>query len=652
MVDATDVAVVGGAVVGVAVVGVAVAGGVESTEFVVAFVVAFVDGGAVTTAAVVIGDTPSTWGELSLCTCGSPEKSTMSRTDRSGTIAKAHAPGRTARVRGGVLSLTCPSSHPHERAAAMPAPDIVRTGAATMPAWSAHGRRLLSPRAGRGMLGDMDEPLVLPAPCIVVLVGPSGAGKTTWAHDNIGAAHTVSSDALRLLVGDGEDDLVASADAFELLEIAIERRARRRLTTVIDTLGMDADRRARWRALGKLYGLPVVCVAFDVPTDACRARNRERDKRLPAQVLTDQARRYRALRTGLDFEGFDLVVRAVDTPIRVAPAALAATAPLAAVQRARPVRLAFGLQVPAFTWPGGPSEIGPRLRAIARAAEEAGFESLWLMDHLRQIPMFGPAWHDMLESWTALAHLSAATERIRLGTLVTGVTYRNVAQLAKIVATLDVLSGGRAECGLGAAWFKAEHDAYGLPFPAVRDRYALLEDALRLLPVMWGPGSKPFEGKVIRVPETMCYPRPLQEHVPITVGGNGERQTLRLAATLADACNIIGDVDVVAHKVAVLHQHADAAGRDRDAVRITQLSTTLVGRDGTEVERLVASHRPARIASAQWSARVNAGTVTDQVGRFRALADAGVQTAIVSLPDLAGVEPIERFRGVIDAFGA
>ena len=163
------------------------------------------------------------------------------------------------------------------------------------------------------------------------------------------------------------------------------------------------------------------------------------------------------------------------------------------------------------------------------------------MDHFRQIPQVGRAFDDFLESCTTLAYLAAVTDRVRLGTLVSGVTYRNVAHLGKIVATLDVLSGGRAVCGLGLAWFKAEHTAYGWPFPPVTERYDLLEDALRLLPLLWGPGSKPFEGAVLRVPETMCYPRPLQERVPLLVGGGGERRTLRLAARYADAANVFGD---------------------------------------------------------------------------------------------------------------
>ena len=230
---------------------------------------------------------------------------------------------------------------------------------------------------------------------------------------------------------------------------------------------------------------------------------------------------------------------------------------------------------------------------------------------------------------------------MRLGTLVTGVTYRNVAHLAKIVATLDVLSGGRAVCGLGAAWFEREHKAYGWPFPPLAERYALLEDALQLLPLMWGPGSPSFDGTRLHVPEAICYPRPLQEHVPILVGGSGERRTLRLVAQYADACNLFGDAD------------------DRRATRSTCCTRTAraVGRDPPTVARHPAvdrarRSRPAEL-STRWSsgcgrsgrrprrtpAAVNAGTVEEHVGRFRELADAGVQTAIVSLPDLGDTAP-------------
>jgi alkanesulfonate monooxygenase SsuD/methylene tetrahydromethanopterin reductase-like flavin-dependent oxidoreductase (luciferase family) len=157
----------------------------------------------------------------------------------------------------------------------------------------------------------------------------------------------------------------------------------------------------------------------------------------------------------------------------------------------------------------------------------------------------------MLESYTTLGFLAGVTSRIRLGTLVTGVTHRNLAHLAKIVATLDVVSGGRALCGLGAGWFEREQRLYDFP-PA--DRFAVLEDALELLPLMWGPGSPRFEGRTTTVAEATCYPRPLQERVPILVGGGGERRTLRLVARHADACNLQGDIATVRHKLAVLRE--------------------------------------------------------------------------------------------------
>jgi F420-dependent oxidoreductase-like protein len=312
----------------------------------------------------------------------------------------------------------------------------------------------------------------------------------------------------------------------------------------------------------------------------------------------------------------------------------------------------FGLQIPRYTWQGGPAELAPRLRRIATAAEAAGFEQLWVMDHFRQIPTMGRPWEDMLESWTTLAYLAGVTETIRLGTLVTGVTYRNVAHLAKIVATLDVLSGGRAICGLGAAWFREEHLAYGWRFPSVRERYALLEDALRLLPLMWGPGAPAFEGKAISVPEAMCYPRPLQAKVPLLVGGSGERTTLRLVARLADACNLFGEAPTVAHKVEVLHRHCAEVGRDPAEIEVTQLSTVLVGGDDGEVRSLVDGLRPPRMSAERFARQVNAGTVEQHARRVRDLVAAGVSTVIVSLADLDGPEAVDRFAGVIAHFPA
>ena len=222
------------------------------------------------------------------------------------------------------------------------------------------------------------------------------------------------------------------------------------------------------------------------------------------------------------------------------------------------------------------------------------------MDHFRQIPMFGPAWHDMLESYTALAYLAAATERVRLGTLVTGVTYRNVGHLGKIVATLDVLSGGRAVCGIGLGWFERRARRVRLGVPAGRRAVrAAWRTRCRYCRSCGARARPSFAGRVVQVPETpRAIPDRCRRTFPILVGGNGERRTLRLAAQYADACNIIGDVDVVHRKVAVLHAHCADLGRDRDAVEVTQLSTTLVGRDAREVGALVDDcARAARVPS-------------------------------------------------------
>jgi alkanesulfonate monooxygenase SsuD/methylene tetrahydromethanopterin reductase-like flavin-dependent oxidoreductase (luciferase family) len=239
-----------------------------------------------------------------------------------------------------------------------------------------------------------------------------------------------------------------------------------------------------------------------------------------------------------------------------------------------------------------------------------------------------------------------------LGTLVTGVTLRNPAHLAKIVATLDVLSAGRVICGVGLAWWEWEHNLYGWSFPATADRYALLEDTLGLLPVMWGPGSPPYKGLRLQVAETLCYPRPVQEHVPILVGGSGEKRTLRLAARFADACNLFGEAETVAHKRRVLADHCAAVGRNPAEVRVTHLSTAVVAESRRQLNAVVDRLRPDASSREQAAARWAAGTVDDHIGRYRELADAGVQTAIVSLPDAYTPGALETFGQVIAAFSS
>ncbi len=480
---------------------------------------------------------------------------------------------------------------------------------------------------------------------MVILVGPGAAGKSTWAAETFAPDLIVSSDRLRALVGAGEDDLAASADAFALLEDVIKQRIGRRLTTVIDTLGLDRERRANWLRLAREQRIPCVAVAFDTPAAECRRRNRERTKRIPADVLTSQLKTWGEVKKQLPDEGYDEIL----TPraVRVVPEAFVGATEAVQRQQEAPTQLQFGLHLSSYTHKAGRKTTSEWIKQIAGKAEAAGFDGIYVMDHFRQIPQVGRAWEDFLESWTTLAYLAACTERVKLGTLVSGITYRNVAHLGKIAATLDVLSGGRAVCGLGLAWFEAEHKAYGWDFPSTAERYALLEDALQLLPVLWGPGNKPWRGKVLDVPETACYPRPLQDPLPILLGGSGQR-TLKLAARYADAANVFGDATKVREKAEFLKAHT-APGKETP--RLTQLSTTLVGKDHRHVTDLIERLRPRNQDPAKYAASVNAGTIPDQIGRFRELAEAGAAEVMLSLPDLDDdLTPLDTMAEVIAAF--
>ena len=231
----------------------------------------------------------------------------------------------------------------------------------------------------------------------------------------------------------------------------------------------------------------------------------------------------------------------------------------------------LGLQLPYFTWPGGPPALGGKLAEIARSAEGAGYDSIWVMDHFFQIPMAGPAEWDMLEAYTALGYLAGQTSRVRLGALVTGVTYRHPGILAKQVSTLDVLSGGRAYLGIGAAWYEREHLGLGVPFPPLKERFQRLEEALRIVKQMWSGEVAPFEGKHYQLAETLNVPMPISKpHPPILIGGSGEKKTLRLVAKYANACNLFAESpSAVARKLAILREHCDAVGRNYDEIEKT-----------------------------------------------------------------------------------
>lgn len=231
------------------------------------------------------------------------------------------------------------------------------------------------------------------------------------------------------------------------------------------------------------------------------------------------------------------------------------------------------IHVPRFTWPGGPEAIGPTFASLAQTAEDIGVRTLSVMDHWFQMEMLWPAEEPMLEGYTTLSFAAAKTDRLRFRMLVGGVTYRHPGLLAKTVTTLDVLSGGRAELGLGAAWYEREHRGLGVPFPPLRERYERLSETLQICFQMWSDDNGPFEGRHYQLAETLCSPRPVSSPRPrVLIGGGGERKTLRLVATYADACNFIGDVKVVAHKVEVLRGHCEQVGRDPADIEVTALA--------------------------------------------------------------------------------
>jgi F420-dependent oxidoreductase-like protein len=233
----------------------------------------------------------------------------------------------------------------------------------------------------------------------------------------------------------------------------------------------------------------------------------------------------------------------------------------------------LGIHFANFTLPGGAEALAPTLAATARAAEEGGCTTFTLMDHWFQMEQLATSQDPMLEGYTSLGFLAGQTETMTLGLLVTGVTYRHPGLLAKIVTTLDVLSGGRAQLRLGAAWYEREHEGLGVPFPPVSERFERLEETLQICHQMWSDDDGPYRGVHYQLEETICSPRPIQVPAPkILVGGSGERKTLRLVARYADACNIIApDPSTVAHKLDVLARHCEAEGRDIATIKKTIL---------------------------------------------------------------------------------
>jgi F420-dependent oxidoreductase-like protein len=283
----------------------------------------------------------------------------------------------------------------------------------------------------------------------------------------------------------------------------------------------------------------------------------------------------------------------------------------------------LGLQIPSFTWPGGPEAIGPTLARIVRAADDVGLDSLWVMDHFFQIRSVGAAEEPMLEGLTTLGWMAAHSSRASLGLLVGGIHYRAPGLWVKATTTLDVLSGGRAWFGIGAAWNEQESLGLGFGFPPLGERFELLEDTLRFALEMWRGerGSEAaFEGRHLRATRLLNSPQSLQRpHPRILIGGGGERRTLRLVAQYADATNVFGGPEAIRHKFEVLRAHCEAVGRPYEEIE----RTTLQRIDPTLPDG---------------SGRESAGQIVD---RFGELADVGVQHVIVSLPEVWRTEKLE-----------
>jgi F420-dependent oxidoreductase-like protein len=286
----------------------------------------------------------------------------------------------------------------------------------------------------------------------------------------------------------------------------------------------------------------------------------------------------------------------------------------------------IGLQIPNFTYPAGPKELGSKLAEIAHTADDAGFASIWVMDHFFQIGSrdrsmgLGPAEEEMLEGYSTLSYLAGITKKATLGTLVTGVIYRHPGILIKTVTTLDVLSGGRAYLGIGAGWNEREARGLGVPFPPIKERLEQLEETLEIAKQMWSDNNGAYKGRHFQLAETLCSPQPLSKpHPRILIGGSGEKKTLRLVAKYADACNLFANMgtEVVRSKLDILKKHCEKVGRDYAEIEKTTLGTVHLAPDKLKAK--------------------------DVIEQCRTLAGLGIQHAIFNMPNVHEIKPLEIF---------
>jgi F420-dependent oxidoreductase-like protein len=313
----------------------------------------------------------------------------------------------------------------------------------------------------------------------------------------------------------------------------------------------------------------------------------------------------------------------------------------------------FGLQHPSFSNDYNnnhdTSYITSSLKNLVTHAENTGFDSFWVMDHLHQISVVGNPQEPMLESWTTISFLAGVTSKIKLGTLVSGVIYRHPSILAKTAATLDVLSNGRLFMGIGAAWNEEESIAYGIPFPPTKVRFLMLEEALQIIHSMWDKETRSttFNGRFYKLKNAYCNPKPLQEPMPpIMVGGSGERKTLQIVAKYADACNLFGSPKTVRRKLSILSEHCKKANRDYDTILKTKLTHIILEEDQNEVERRVNE----RFKGVEEEAREDfaiCGTPEKVLDQILLYEEIGIDYLIVNFDSKREMESLKTFANKI-----
>ena len=299
----------------------------------------------------------------------------------------------------------------------------------------------------------------------------------------------------------------------------------------------------------------------------------------------------------------------------------------------------FGLQHPSFMFDGEGAETVETLRRLVGRVEDCGFDSFWVMDHFHQIRNVGEPQEPMLESWTTQSLVAGLTTKIKLGTLVTGIVYRHPSVLAKVGATLDVLSKGRLYMGIGAAWNVDEATAYGIPFPPLKERMQRLEEAVQIIKKMWTEDRTTFDGKFYQIRDAYCNPKPIQKpHPPIMIGGSGERRTLKIVAKYADACNLFGSAETVKRKLAILREHCQSVGRDYDSIVKSKLSKVVIDEDGERIAEALKNVPEERRRESLIS-----GTPEEVRRQVEAFEDAGIEYLIVNLEPQRESQALELF---------